>query len=275
MSRRQCLLTTRLALYRVFVSPLDRPQLARQLLLRSPPHAHALAASVRCFSYTPQRCLKRKPRPPKGPVDPSALDDREDLGFDPRYTTKEVIARSGRDRLPRDLEIKDPRIMVMEKGVVEGPLSTMFVLSKLLPEESLRMTTPYIPAKDGTPESFAVCKIVNKKEAYEKEREKKTKQKVTAAAGGVAPKTKEMELSWGISGGDVDTKMRQILGFLEKGMKVRVVFGKKKRGKEVTGKDAAALVAKVREGIEGAGGRESKGAEGDIGGTYRMHIEKK
>ena len=272
MSRRQCLLTTRLALYRVFVSPLDRPELARQLLLRSRPHS---LASVRCFSYSPPQCLKRKPRPPREPVDASALDDREDLGFDPRYTTKEVIARSGRDRLPRDLEIKDPRIMVMEKGVVEGPLSTMFVLSKLLPEESLRMTTPYIPARDGAPESFAVCKIVNKKEEYEKERDKRTKQKVNAAAGGVAPKTKEMELSWGISGGDVDTKMRQIVGFLEKGMKVRVVFGKKKRGKEVTGKDAAALVAKVREGIEGAGGRESKGAEGDIGGTYRMYIEKK
>lgn len=277
MSKRQCLLTTRLALYRVFVSPLDRPELARQLLRPRwqplTPHIAATSVPIRCFSNSCSRLIKRKPRPAKGPNDTSEFDDKDDLGFDPRYTTKESIARSGRDRPPRDLEIKDPRIMVQENGVTEGPLSTRFVLSKLQPEESLRMVRPYMPAKDGAAESYAVCKIVDKKAEYEKERDKK-KSTAAAGAGGVV-KTKEMELSWGISGGDLDTKMRQILAFLEKGMKVNIAFGKKKKGKPILAPEAEALVAKVRSGIEEGGGKEGRKADGVMGATYRLYAEKK
>lgn len=273
MSGRQCLFITRQALYRVFVSPLDRPELARQLLR---PRTHALppltaGASIRCFSHS-NRHENKKPRRSNAPLDTSGLDDKDDLGYDPRYTTQHAITRSGRDRMPRDLEIKDPKIIVVDNGVSEGPLQTRFVLSKLRPEESLRMVRPYTPASKGEPESFAVCHIVDKKEAYE--REKEQKKKSAAKAGGVV-KVKEMELTWSISGGDIETKMRQILGFLEKGMKVNIAFGKKRRGKEVSPADAQALVAKVRSGIEEGGGKEGRKADGVVGGTYRMYVEKK
>lgn len=281
MSRSQCLLTTRMALYRVFVSPADRPELARQLLLRprwqppAPSHNALGGVAIRCFSSSTHRMFVR--RGPRGRLssDAAAAEqlDKDDLGYDPRYTTKESVARSGRDRLPRDLEIKDPRIMVQENGVIEGPLSTRHVLSRLQPEESLRMVRPYLPAREGGPETYALCTIVDKKAEYEKERALKEQKKKSGV--GAEVKTKEMEVSWNISGGDLDTKMRQIAGFIAKGMRVHIAFGKKRKGKTVTAPDAEALVADVKARIVEAGGKDTKKPDGEMGATYRLYVEKK
>ncbi|OAA35138.1 Translation initiation factor 3 [Beauveria brongniartii RCEF 3172] len=197
--------------------------------------------------------------------------------------------------MPQDFEITDPKIMVLENGSVAGPLTTKYVLSKLdVKTESLRMIRPYVPkgsplprkggkaatAEDGggedgeaaaattQEEQFALCEIVNKKEAFQKEQERKQLKKENAK-----PKTKEMELTWAISEHDLQTKLRQLTGFLNKGMKVQLVLGTKRGGRKVDEETAKALMNKIRDEVQALGAREVTPANGDLGRTMRMNFE--
>lgn len=160
--------------------------------------------------------------------------------------------------------------MVLENDGLKGPLNTKFVLSKLQPEESLRMIQPYRPGTKEKAAEYALCSIVDKKAEYEREREAKEKKK-----GVVKVKSKEIEMSWSISGNDLQTKTRQLVAFVQKGLKVEVVLGKKKKGKAVGKDDAVKVLATVREEIEKGGGRESKPSSGEVGEIVRLFVEKK
>ncbi|TWU74876.1 hypothetical protein ED733_003008 [Metarhizium rileyi] len=265
----QCLYNCRRALYRVFVSAsegADALVLAPRL---AAPHGNALVASqVRRYAG------KVAVRGPRGQTSVAATEQlaRDNRGFDKRYTTQQDIARSGRDRPPRDHEITDPQIMVIDNDVTEGPLATSFVLTKLEPHESLRMVQPYAPAdpKNGRPAAqLAVCKIVNKRDEYERHKQMREKKK----AGAAKPKTKELELTWAIGEHDLATKMRQMAQFLGKGMKVDVLVAKKKGGRQVDGKEAEAVARRIRDELDRASGREVKSATGAVGGTYRLYLE--
>ncbi|KAK5994008.1 hypothetical protein PT974_07448 [Cladobotryum mycophilum] len=198
--------------------------------------------------------------------------ESEDRTYDRRFTTQRDIDRSGRDRPPWDHEITDPQVMVIDGGVVEGPLNTRYVLTKLDAEESLRMIQPYVPAdaKESRDAQFAVCKIVNKKDEYERQKQVKERKKNAAAA---KPKTKELEITWAISGNDLETKMGRLRSFLTKGMKVELTIGKKKGGRAVTQDEAGDILKKVRHEMEQYGGREGKPATGQIGGTMKLYLE--
>ncbi|KAG6014508.1 hypothetical protein E4U54_005161 [Claviceps lovelessii] len=271
-----CINTCRQALCRVFVPPMERTRLLPlpvSVLLPCPRQRPGRGVSCQVRSYV------RKPPPgrgPRGQTSAAATEQvaRDERGFDKRYTTQTDIDRSGRDRPPRDHEITDPEIMVIDNGVSEGPLSTSYVLTKLEAHESLRMIQPYVPADRKDPDSkfsYAVCKIVNKADEYE--RQKQLKEKKKAAAG--KAKTKEMELTWAIGDHDLGTKMRQMGGFLAKGFKVEVLVAKKKGGKQVDGREAEAVVRRLREAVEQNGGREAKPATGTPGGTMRFYLEGK
>jgi len=91
-------------------------------------------------------------------------------------------------------------------------------------------------------------------------------------AGG-KPKTKELELTWAIGAHDLATKMRQMGGFLAKGMKVELMLARKKGGKQVTAEEAADVVRRVREEVAVHGAREGRPASGQVGGTMRMFLE--
>lgn len=263
----------RRVLYRAFLSQTERSEAARrlspwtraqeELLYRGP-----IWYQARCFSNSPS--LARR----GGPVDldarAAALEEEEKI--DRRYTLGDYMEKTGRDRLPRDYEITDPQILVLDGGSIEGPLASRFVMTKLSPGESLRMVKPYTPAnpKEGTPAQYALCKIVDIQEEYKAERERKEKKK-----GSGKPKTKEIELSWGISEHDLVTKTRQVAGFLEKGFKVEVVMGKKKGGRKVTEKDAQDVLKKIRQEVEAHNGMESKPPQGEVGGVMRLMLESK
>ncbi|KAF4470674.1 translation initiation factor if-3 [Fusarium albosuccineum] len=269
MSSFSCLQSPRRALYRVFVSPLERHEalLARQLL----PTTRAALPSIhqnRFFSG-PSQQLRAKKRVAPEP----RTDDPEDRGFDPRYTTQADFVKSGRDRLPQDHEIKDPRIMVFDNGNYDGPLQTRHVMSRLNESESLRMIQTYVPAnpKENKPVQYAVCKIVNKKDEFERQREARERRRVSKQT---ATKTKELELSWAISENDLQTKIRQLDQFLGKGMKVDVVMGyKKKTQKRVDEPTAAGVLVKMKKAAEDAGAKEYKPQDGDVGKTMRLYLE--
>ncbi|KAJ4313537.1 hypothetical protein N0V84_009355 [Fusarium piperis] len=266
MSSFSCLQSSRRALYRVFVSPHEA--LARQLLPAAGPTLSPIRQN-RLFSASPAQLKAVRAAPESTTVDP---DER---GFDRRYTTKEDFVKSGRDRLPQDHEITDPKIMVFDNGNFDGPLLTRHVMSRIDASESLRMIQPYVPAdpKEDKPVQYAVCKVVNKKDEYERLREKRERARVSKQT---TAKSKELELSWGIGEHDLSTKLRQLGQFLGKGMKVEVILGyKKKSQKRVDEAAAADVLVKLKRGIEEVGAREYKAQSGDVGRTLRLYVEGK
>ncbi|ENH70414.1 Translation initiation factor 3, C-terminal [Fusarium oxysporum f. sp. vasinfectum] len=261
-----CLQSSRRALYRVFVQ--HEALLTRQF---QPPRA--LPIQNRSFSASQSRARKSKKREDEIETDPFA-DEGQDRSFDRRYTTQEEFEKSGRDRLPQDFEIKDPKIMVLDNGVFDGPLLTKNVLSRLPETDSLRMVTPYIPGdpKKDKPTQYAICKIVNKREEYERQRELTQRRRLSKQT---TPKTKEVEMSWAISEHDLGVKTQQLVGFLSKGMKVELILGFKKKGqKRRTSEDTAEEVyTKVNKLVEQLGSREYKPRDGEVGKTMRIYLE--
>ncbi|KAG5984145.1 hypothetical protein E4U55_005858 [Claviceps digitariae] len=273
----QCIHASRRALCRVFVPSMERPLLPLPVSVLLPCRRTGTGTGTGSIAYQLRSYVRKAPsRGSRGRTPTNATDELENdgRGFDRRYTTQEDINRSGRDRPPRDHEITDPLIMVIDNGVTEGPLSTPYVLTKLEDFESLRMLQPYVPAnpQDDRPRcQYALCKIVNKTDDYE--RRKQLKKKKQAAAG--TPKTKELELTWSIGQHDLSTKMRQMGGFLAKGFKVEVLMAKKKGGRKVEEREAEAVVKRLREEVDMNGAREAKPATGEPGGTMRFYLEGK
>ncbi|KAF4949551.1 hypothetical protein FGADI_8849 [Fusarium gaditjirri] len=261
-----CLQSSRRALYRVFVQ--HETLLTRQFQPR-----RALPIQNRFLSASQLKARKWKSREEEVVADPFA-DDGQDRGFDRRYTTQEDFEKSGRDRLPQDFEIKDPKIMVLDNGVFDGPLLTKNVLSRLPETDSLRMVTPYIPGdpKNDKPTQYAICKIVNKREEYERKRELAQRRRLSKQT---TPKTKEVEMSWAISEHDFGVKTQQLVGFLSKGMKVELILGFKKKGqRKRTSEDTAEEVyTKVSKLVEKLGSREYKPRDGEVGSTMRIYLE--
>ncbi|UNI19487.1 hypothetical protein JDV02_005669 [Purpureocillium takamizusanense] len=297
--RTSCALTTRRALYRVFVSPsittttttttavavgssLSTPQ---QLLRGTNEHRRLLATMV------PNR---RGPGPVR--VDDDADKDR---GFDRRFTTQKDIDRLGRDRLPRDHEITDPYVDVIGASSsyssssspsgddapesTQQRQSTRFVLERLRPGESLRMVQPYLPADPDADRPYprlALCRVVDTRNEYARQRQLKERKKQAAAAAATAGragagKTKELELTWGIGAHDLGIKMRQMSDFFAKGMRVKLMIARKKRGKEATDEEADDVVRRVREAAAAQGAREDRPAEGQHKRTLHMFFEPK
>lgn len=267
-----CLYNSRRALYRVFVSPASSGALplARQLLPLASMHATPGRIADRV------RTLTRPSRPPqRGRAAPeeTTIDDDDDpkKAYLRRFTTQQSVEASGRGRLPQDHEITDPKIMVLDGSVTEGPMAPAVAMRHLRPEESLRMVKPFIPAdKSGRPQELALCKIVNKRDEYARQKEVRDKKKAEAK-----PKLKVVELSWAIGPHDLETKMRRLADFMAKGHKVELAFGKKKGGKRVDAEDAQAVLKSVKEEIEKLGARESKAAEGTVGVQMRLTVEPK
>ena len=263
--------SSRRALSRVFLTPTSTSQapgtfsqLSRTRNDRFRTSQNAFES--RCFATTPTRARRR--------VDAEEAEQQtlREAQIDPRYTTDQYMEKTGRDRLPRDYEITDPLIMVLEGNAIEGPLNTKFVMTRLKSNESLRMAKPYKPRdpKTGDPVEYALCKIVDKLEDYKAAKEAKEKKKLKAK-----PKTKEVELSWGISENDLQTKLQVLGGFLEKGIKVEIAIGKKKKGKEVELSDCKTVLKAIRKEIESKGGFEPKEASGELGETMRLSVQKK
>ncbi|KAM4065804.1 translation initiation factor IF3 [Hirsutella rhossiliensis] len=203
-------------------------------------------------------------------------DDGEARGFDKRYTTRADIAKMGRDRPPQDHEITDPYVMVIDGGAPEGPLAPRFVMKKLQPDESLRMVQPYVPADAEAGRwraQLAVCKIVNKRDEYARQRQLKERRRAEVATG--KGKSKELELSWSIGEHDLAIKLRQMGKFLAKGIRVEVAVVRKRGGKRATPEEAAALVKRVREEAAEQGGREKGEAAGETLRTMKLVFEGK
>jgi translation initiation factor IF-3 len=268
MASSKCLLSTRLALYRVFVSPLEpasssspyslralsassRPQFSNQQL----PYAR-IPSQTRNFTNVPKKIT--------GPARKASPNNRVP-------GTKVSL-----ERLPRDHEITDNMVMVVEAdGKLSGPHRTRDILSKIDQSISSLRTIqpkPLNPAQ-GQP-AFAICKIINKKEEFQRQVASQKQQKEAQQARRKQNKVKELELSWAIAPHDMAFKLKQLRTFLEKGHKVDLLIAKKKDGKRVTKDEAETMFTQIQAAIQEVEvAKERKSPSGQPGGLMRIFLE--
>jgi translation initiation factor IF-3 len=115
-----------------------------------------------------------------------------------------------------------------------------------------------------------VCKLEDKKAAYEAEKEKKKlKQAKTAAEG-----TKTLELNWAIDQNDLGHRMKRMQEFLGQGKKVEIVLARKKGGRRATAEECEELLQKIDLAAEAVKGtKEVKKFEGKLAGMGNLMYE--
>lgn len=177
-------------------------------------------------------------------------------------------------RLPRDDEITSRHVVIEETVDGEVHLSEEKLLSTVLADLDRKTHSLHVikaPDPDD-PEAppLPICRIINKKEEADRQRQEKELKKKTAG-----PKEKELEINWAITKHDLDTKLRRLQDFLAKSYRVKLLLAQKSRAKaKATKEEADALVDQVVEAITGVpGAKEWRGREGHVLKTMRLFVE--
>lgn len=119
-----------------------------------------------------------------------------------------------------------------------------------------------------------VCKMVNRKEEYEKEKARKTKEK--GAKKVVDPTSvKTLELNWAIDvNNDLNHRLNKVKEFLAEGRRVEIVLAKKKRGRVATREECDNVLSRINAAIEEVkGAKQIKAMEGKVGGVAMLLLE--
>ncbi|KAI0814616.1 hypothetical protein GGR55DRAFT_439785 [Xylaria sp. FL0064] len=183
-------------------------------------------------------------------------------------------------KYPRDGAIPYRWVRVADaEGTLSAPQRTESVIANLEEGYSLVMVAPPPPSPSSTssptsaahiirPPPAAICRIVNAA----------AKAKAAAAAAKEAKQTashtKTLELNWAIAPHDRAHKMKRLKEFLEKGLRVEVMFARKRGTRKATADEEQGLVESVRTtvaDVPGAG--EYKRMDGRVGGVLRMFFE--
>ncbi|POS86742.1 hypothetical protein EPUL_000790 [Erysiphe pulchra] len=169
------------------------------------------------------------------------------LGLVSTYVTN---AKPTKSRLPRNGEIKAESITVVDEiGKISGP----------------HQTKKFFEGFD-----FEKKKIYDKSVLRDKEIsavKKNSKKK------GVSTKT--IEISWAVDENDLNTKLRRLKEFLEKGCHVDIFLKAKKRGREVTLDDGEKIVQRILDTVKEAGGRQNMSPVGEMLGNMEMSFLRK
>lgn len=113
-----------------------------------------------------------------------------------------------------------------------------------------------------------VCRIIDKqRHAREAEARKKEARKKEL-------NRKELELNWAIAPNDLQYRLKQLRGFLEKGRRVELMVAKKRGGRAATADEARALMEALAEAATEVGATEVK-REGRFPGVARIIYEGK
>ncbi|KAN0106511.1 hypothetical protein V8E51_009387 [Hyaloscypha variabilis] len=241
MKSSRCAFSTAAALRRVFIAPIEF----------LPSRQSQLQFTRRTLSSPSTSALQWRARAPK-------------LLFSHQqkcYASSAAV----RSRLPRDEEIKAWSIIVVaEDGKLQDAQPTIDVLDSI--DRKKDSLVVVVPGEPGVP---PICKIMNKEAMRAAE-----KAKLKGARSGVTEKT--IELNWAIDGNDLSHRMTKMKGFLQKGFRVEVVLGAKRKGRKATTEEAEALIAKVRATAgEVEGTKESKPMDGKLLGMLTLQFEGK
>lgn len=131
----------------------------------------------------------------------------------------------------------------------------------------LNQTTHRLIQFDTEHEGLPVCKIVSKKDEYEKAKRLKEASKERKKTLGAVQSLKTLELNWAMDPNDLGHRLDKIVEFLTEGKRVEIILASKKRGRKATPEECEEVLRKIRKAVDGVNGaKEAKEMEGKIGG---------
>lgn len=180
------------------------------------------------------------------------------------------------DRQPRDEEIKALKVyMVTSSGQrLTVPKLTHEVLESRERDEKDRPTqylqqVALLEVEEGR--YYPVCKMLDKKAMREREtaRRKAGKEKKFV--------TKQLECSWTMSDNDLGHRLGRLKEFLEKGWRVEILFGTKRKGwmdrRAASAEEISSVLNKIRAAVgEVEGAREMRAMQGTEGGEAMLRF---
>ena len=183
------------------------------------------------------------------------------------------------DRQPRDKEINSAQIYLVRPGDnrLPEPRSLFEVLETLERDDKGRPTQFVQEVSPPTDEiAYPVCKIYDKKAAREAQEAKRKASKGKKTTR----QTKQLELNWSVSEYDLGHRMARLKEFLQKGWKVEIVFGSKRksgwnRKREVSPEEADMLLEKIRKVVGEVEGALEKQMGGEVGKEAMLFFEGK
>ncbi|KAH9828859.1 Translation initiation factor IF-3, N-terminal domain [Teratosphaeria destructans] len=235
MAAKQCF-NISLALSTVFVNP---PILPR-LLQRTPRLAlHPTVPPIRAFSSSP--------------ISLKTVTERRQQNYDEEIPFRRVYVVEADDKLS---EIR------MKWDVLDSIDRKEYRLVQLTVPD----LDPDSPNYHPDPRNFIpVCRIENKREAYQREKERKAKSKEQKKGSARATSVKTLELNWAIDQNDLGHRLEKMEEFLSEGRRVEVVLAAKKRGRKASKEECEGLLGRLREVVERVGGKEFRAFEGELG----------
>jgi translation initiation factor IF-3 len=168
-----------------------------------------------------------------------------------------------------DSSLSPPQLL---RDILNGlDKKTHTLVAVQVPPPSLRSrfdAPPTTPAEGGPP-TIPICRIVDRKAARDEKKAAKSKK-----ASNPALTLKTIELNWAIDAHDLDYRLKQLKGFLEKGYRVDVMLTGKRKKRRATPEEAKHTMERVRQAIEECeGAREWKDIEGKLGGQMMVYAE--
>ncbi|RDA91788.1 hypothetical protein CP533_2820 [Ophiocordyceps camponoti-saundersi (nom. inval.)] len=238
--------------------PWKPPQIIRTGFTQSPPwKSHSVEKDDLPLKYDSQDAREMSG------VESLPAQKSEKLG----YMTEEVLKRWGRDRLPRDMEITDPWINLIQNNEPPVKTRTKDAIRRITPEKSLRMIEhfePPDPNVKGSKPKLALCKLVVKREEYQHLKSVRTRRIFERP-----PDPKILTITWNIGARDLEVKLKKLIKFLGKGCKVDLQIYHKKNGLPPSMEQAIELVKVLRSRVVDEGYRESK-CDGVVMGTMLL-----
>ena len=265
MNHRHFLTTTSQALQRVFLDPF----LSQSALYSRSVHEHKYIPSLRSRCSVPLQYVSNQHRNASVAHGRSRTASIGDL--------KDNQPSLGRQ--PRDEEIRSFRVHLVraEDGRLTEPMPTYEVLrlrqvdEKGRPTQYLQQVAP-MSAQEGR--MYPICKILDKKAVLQSEATKRKVQK----EGKV--QTKRLEINWIVSDNDLSYRLDRLKEFLEKGWKVEILFGAKRKGwmgrRDPSKEEVERVLERIRATVkEVDGAKEWRDFQGVEGGDAMMHLDGK
>lgn len=186
--------------------------------------------------------------------------------------------KDGPERRPRDEEIRAFKIYVVrpKDDRLPEPRFLSEVLDARERDEKGRPTQfiqEVSPPSEERP--YPICRVYDKKAAREAEEAKRKASKTTKMKW----QSKQLEVSWTVSDNDLGHRMARLKEFLEKGWRVEIVFGSKRKGwmdrREASPEEARSVLEKIRKTVGEVEGAQEKQMQGKVGQDAILSFEGK
>ena len=197
-------------------------------------------------------------------------------GYTASVTDSEDVRQSP-DRPPRDEEIKAFKVYMVrpEDNRLTEPLPTFEVLESRQRDDKgrpIQFLQEVAPANVEAGRYHPICKMFDKKAVREAELAKRKSGKEKRI------QQKQLEVSWTMTDNDLSHRLSRLKEFLEKGWKVEILFGTKRKGWMGRREPSQEEIKRVLERIRGAvgevdGAKEWRGMQGKEGGEAVLSFE--